>query len=634
MIADKIRLLADEVINRFFDGESLNSAVINIAEREDLSPNLLQRLIEKSNEGALLRRVTEGENQNFDIADPDTIFSELNKPKTIEKTASCPAVSIFDYSCGHTKTAEYDHEKILPGELRMIMHGAMQKIAEDRAHHISRCNDVLSKMQKLTRESDMEKIASFMESKLEDQSEIGELSRKFSRHYTEAMKKERVMTFMEKDAAFWGAILKGGINLAGKTLSGVGTATRSAVKGLAPIVTRPKLSYTLKAGAEAAKIPEHLLAKGMTEAKWAKILKKKPKKIFKKAPELVAKTKGVGREFAPGRALNAAWIGGGLYGAGKNAYGTKIVTTMPKTAGAAKGLLSIAETPNIGSALKILLLTAAGGLAADAGFQGIKSTLQKRNLANTFNNIVENNPELGGADLQRSRDYFNSVARHAPSIAGDPLIAAQLLKQFQRFGGIDYRTIQDLRSTEYHGGPQKGNVIMDSMGNAGKILAATTGLASKLEPEEKGPLLIPTAEERGLGKTASLRGIATSKVKTYFGNSPEDIWKAKENEIIGGVRGKTIGGVLGGSAMAKMLWKKELPIKAKILLAGASAIASAIGGKSIGKAIGGAGKSVSTPVSFNAPRSEILQAAITNIEKKKGFGAYNHEADRTIWAGI
>lgn len=95
--------------------------------------------------------------------------------------------------------------------------------------------------------------------------------------------------------------------------------------------------------------------------------------------------------------------------------------------------------------------------AAGRGFGSVaEKMLEKRKFNQTFNDIVTRHPELADA-----RPYYDVITRHAPSLAKDPLVAAQLVKQFDAFGGVDVNTVGKMREIETRGGNMQGGKDFD-----------------------------------------------------------------------------------------------------------------------------------------------------------------------------
>lgn len=88
--------------------------------------------------------------------------------------------------------------------------------------------------------------------------------------------------------------------------------------------------------------------------------------------------------------------------------------------------------------------------AAAKGTGGIVSRMMKeRQLNESFNTISQANSDI--RQIPNARAYFDVVARHSPDLANDPMVAPQLIRQFDTFGGVDVNTVGKLREIEAMG---------------------------------------------------------------------------------------------------------------------------------------------------------------------------------------
>ncbi|MDY6957873.1 MAG: hypothetical protein SVK08_01815 [Halobacteriota archaeon] len=636
MIDMKIEHLAKEVENRFFSsGESLNSSIVKIAEREGLSANLTQRLVEKSNETVLLSKIAKDGTQDFEVANPEAIFKALNSQEP-EKTAEENTFSSFNYDPESEKTAEEEPDPPLTmTELRYIANKTINKVAEDRDKHFMVCYRIVREIGKATQNTDMSKIASFMETKVADTDEIGDKARKFVSHYAEYQRMDRIHDFMLKEASFWTSLAKGGIKTIGGGAYKVGQGLSSAAKGLSkatrPLYTKPKTIFKER------QIPSSVISREkwgdlfhgsgkirvapMKPDSWLGKIKKKvglakPKSDIAKSLDqsipAIEKIKNK-RVFSTGRALGTTFGGGAILGGAMPSTKPKYTTNLPKTASWRESLTKMLAHP-LGTVTAVSL----GGVGGNLLYDTIQNHKMTSRMNESFNIALEDHPELGGDNLPQTRRYLESITRHSPSIAQDPLVLGQLLKQFHMFGGPDYRTIQDLRMTETKTAPSKPN-LMDTSSRA---IGTGATLHKMMNPEKK-----KTDEE----KTASIKGIGTSYVKTYHGGSPLEIIETKRREAEGKIRGKTVGGATGG--LAGLLASKGGGWKSKVLAATASGLIGGWLGKQVGGSIATKGKVEKTPIRFNATPSEELAAAIKNIQKNPGQ-VYLHQVKKNVLAGL
>lgn len=101
-----------------------------------------------------------------------------------------------------------------------------------------------------------------------------------------------------------------------------------------------------------------------------------------------------------------------------------------------------------------------------------------RKLNQSFNDIMEANKDL--KQIPQARAYFDVIARHAPDLAADPLVAPQLLRQFDAFGGVDLNTVGKLREIQNEGSskPTPSMIDFGTLGNALKGAKMPTELES------------------------------------------------------------------------------------------------------------------------------------------------------------
>lgn len=105
------------------------------------------------------------------------------------------------------------------------------------------------------------------------------------------------------------------------------------------------------------------------------------------------------------------------------------------------------------------------GVAAARKMGGLSARMMnQRELDESFNTIIKNNNDL--ANVQNVRGYFDVIARHSPDLAKDPLVAPQLIRQFDSFGGVDLNTVAKMREMQYKFGPdnRQQSDVYDTIG--------------------------------------------------------------------------------------------------------------------------------------------------------------------------
>jgi len=87
------------------------------------------------------------------------------------------------------------------------------------------------------------------------------------------------------------------------------------------------------------------------------------------------------------------------------------------------------------------------GAAAKKLGGGVALTMNQREFDRSFNTIMSRNPDLKDRKGQ-IREYFDVLTRHSPIIAKDPIVAENMVKNFDAFGGIDFNTIKAMNEME------------------------------------------------------------------------------------------------------------------------------------------------------------------------------------------
>ena len=93
------------------------------------------------------------------------------------------------------------------------------------------------------------------------------------------------------------------------------------------------------------------------------------------------------------------------------------------------------------------------GVASARGMGGMVSRMMsQKQLDESFQTVMQDNEDL--RNIPNARAYFDVVARHSPSLANDPMVAPQLIRNFDSFGGVDVNTVGKLREIENTGKPK------------------------------------------------------------------------------------------------------------------------------------------------------------------------------------
>lgn len=476
-------------------GKDLNEAIIKVAFEENLSKSQIERLVEETNKATFLTLLEKKGEQEFPIANYETIKSGLS-PK-IEKVASeVLTFNTLDYSKSNFEAQLGD--KRIQGQIEKTSgdvtlsekdHAyieALYKVAEDVWVSYHRFMDLEALGQKRygvkhTDASDLVKLACEHNDK-----EIQELAHLEQHIIKQGAILEVIYSKMEKTASLlWGemnpavaAMRAGGspFNRAAKAagalvnsgfkagvglpIAGAGAALRMGLKGAAiaapvaiPVAGKlmaKNLNTTLTLGTEGGRAISHAkeIAKAHNFIGPASELLKQGS--FEKEAFIAPIMQGASTLFKTPLAQNALkWggramnIGGATTKLTQNTVGM-IGPGIPKVASAV-GLQHILDfiTP-------MAVMGPFAGITAAAAKKlggGIALTMNKKEFDKSFDTILKNNPDLA-SNQQQVRGYFDVVSRHAPSLAKDPLVAESIVKNMNAFGGVDYNTVRGLRETE------------------------------------------------------------------------------------------------------------------------------------------------------------------------------------------
>lgn len=111
-----------------------------------------------------------------------------------------------------------------------------------------------------------------------------------------------------------------------------------------------------------------------------------------------------------------------------------------------------------------------GVAAAQKGGGIVARMMKERQLNESFNTIEQANADI--RQIPNARAYFDVVARHSPDLALDPMVAPQLIRQFDTFGGVDVNTVGKLREIQDRGSKSSQKSSLDIATNLGGGLNA------------------------------------------------------------------------------------------------------------------------------------------------------------------
>lgn len=156
----------------------------------------------------------------------------------------------------------------------------------------------------------------------------------------------------------------------------------------------------------------------------------------------------------------------------------QFIGNITKTAGVISEALKFMTSDAMKNGMKTMAENAAPALLLGAGIGvttmaaknmgGLASKMMgKHDLNQAFNTIEQAHEDI--RNMPNARDYYNVIARHSPSLALDTMVAPQLIRQFNMFGGVDVNTVGKLREIENTGAPRQSNApgFVDSTLNTG-----------------------------------------------------------------------------------------------------------------------------------------------------------------------
>jgi predicted RNA-binding protein Jag len=489
--------------NHVCSGSDLNDAITKVASEQNLSKPQIERLIEETNKATFLDLLEKKGEQEFPVANYDTVKSKL-APK-IEKTASVkPKFDSLTYSNSEFKSAlgnehqvknivKTANQKELSDDAKAYLE-ALEKVANEFWNNYNTYMNLEALGQKrygikYQDASELIKVAS-----VHNDQEIIQLENLEQILTKQSAVFEIIYNKLEKVAGFfWGeqnpinAALNAGGGPIKRTAHAAGAVINNVFHkavGVPAVMAGGAAKAGLSAAAKGAVVAVPLTAGlAMKHSNTAFTLATEGPRGIRSAresagnknivgnvnPELL-KTGGVDQLFTNPLAKKAlAWGGAALTGMDALGKVTKnavdkigpgaILKTgqIKKEAGFMEGLQQALEfvTPSVVYGSMAGPVGALGGIAAAAAKKlggGIALTMNKKEFDQSFDTIMKNNPELAD-NKKQVRGYFDVVSRHAPSLAKDPLVAESIVKNMNAFGGVDYNTVRGLRETESLGKP-------------------------------------------------------------------------------------------------------------------------------------------------------------------------------------
>ena len=422
-----IAILASKVVSSYLsDNVDMNSTIAKIASDHSLNLEQTKRLVEESNKSCYLEKLAKTGDQIFDIADLDKVKKNLQDSVEIKKEASVKLsidrntnLPAYGVDLGMEKTASEKDPSL-----------------EDFNKAILECKEKIGN--NLTKVAELRKHATYLMPALEGLTET-ELPSALQNTSMEKIGSE--IQFALNEADKFGRMHD---HLLEKRASLIG----SAIKGVA--------GGTIKAGAAGVNfVAKKPIQRGLTPVMYAGTFKQGAKKAagtveshVTNAPQVLEELKKTGEEIE------------------------KDAGVISDAAGFLKDHAGLALA---------LGAVGIGTFAAQKLGGTVGQMMDRRNLDHAFDTIQATNEDI--RNIPQAREYFNLVARHSPSLAMDPLVAPQLIRQFDTFGGVDINTVGKLREIE-----NTGNRMSSSSGTGDLLgnMSALQGLRSNgLKIKEK-----------------------------------------------------------------------------------------------------------------------------------------------------
>jgi hypothetical protein len=486
--------------NHVTSGSDLNDAITKVASEQNLSKSQIERLVEETNKATFLDLLEKKGEQEFPIANYDTIKSLL-APKIEKKASTGLNFNNLEYSEANFKDSlGTDHitqpiQKIAEeqsfNEDELAYLAALVKVGNEFTENYNRFMDLealgqkrygykhkdaadLIKVAEIHKDNEilaldsldkeLEKQAAIYEVILEKCATFGPLGKGIAKMWWGNTNPLKATSTRGIIGAGINNITKLVVGGAGNGVVGVGKAALGTaaytLPVIAPLAARTSLNTaftTVEQGGKAIKGTRQALTSHNFIGPG-----------FENVASELNKTAGVG-DFAANAVTGAKTlfknplvkgIGGAalstvgtLADAFKNVtgtIGTKVASDVTKEAGFMEGLQQALEFITPAVVYNATPGGMLGGIAAAAAKKlggGIALTMNRKEFDSSFDTIMKNNPDLA-ENKKQVRGYFDVVSRHAPSLAKDPLVAESIVKNMNAFGGVDYNTVRGLRETE------------------------------------------------------------------------------------------------------------------------------------------------------------------------------------------
>ena len=430
-----IQLTAQKIVRSYIDnGKDMNESIAKTASEKNLNLEQTKRLIEECNQNCYLTKFASTGEQVFDIADLNKVKEFLSPKEELKKEASTKPESI-NYSGINAYGLNMDMEKRASAKED---NSELIKEAEAAFHNaVLECG--LKVGAGLHKIASLRKRAIYLMPSLE-----GKYEREYFSLIKEASSSEELLKIAEEmnsaivqvdtNNSLKETLLEKKANIIGKAIAG----TVGAAAGGAATVAGKGVGFVAAAP----------MKRGLNPLMYSAQLKH-------------------GADRAKNFAGTESHIG--------NVHLEKEASAPSFWGGVGEGVSQVFNGKNLGYLGAALGLVGVGSLVARKMGGVAGRMMEQRKLDEAFNNLQKKHQDI--KENPQSRAYFDVVARHSPSLALDPMVAPQLIRQFDAFGGVDVNTVGKLREIEAK--TQPSIPLKDDVGTFGTLTKNYQGFLPK-----------------------------------------------------------------------------------------------------------------------------------------------------------
>lgn len=398
----ELQLAAQKVARDFLEkNASLDSSITKIAQSSGLNDEQIKRLVEESNKMTFMMGFEKNGSQTFDVATFEKVKEEMN-PK-LEKKANL-SVNKLQYTDSVHKSRLGNYQP------------SMEKVASVKEKYTPEQQVLIEALVKVAADHNaLQKEFITLENKTRESYGLahkGDELIKTAEAHKDVRSNElvRLNSQIEKTAKMYEYLLEKTAGLDKAILHGAG-AVGAGVLGLGVLAA-------------------------------------------KSTPTMVKLIPGKGALKKTFTVMNADMVKGSVErhaeheGTFSHKYSGPLVNSIEKTSGImATGLQNTLDIISGGATGMGGFLGGIIGAATKKLGGGIALTMNDREFNRSFDTIMKRNPDMQERKGQM-REYFDVLTRHSPTIAKDPLVAENMVKNFDAFGGIDFSTVKAMHEME------------------------------------------------------------------------------------------------------------------------------------------------------------------------------------------